>query len=415
MQKTNFSVVNISTIFLSCRVAKASGTLTAHKQVAYLWAKSLGGDSAVKLLSKFNLLEAAIDYASENCSFEFASDLARTGMKSKMPDIHLKYAMFLEDEGKFPDAEAEFVKAEKPKEAVLMYVHNQDWDNAQRVAQTHDPDSLNDVLIGQARVAFESKDYPRAEAYLLRAQRPDLAVKYYREVTMWQDALRITREYLPNKLAILQAEYERDIADKGPSGPEGMVKQAHDWEAQGQYAQAISCYCKVTSDMTSDIRVLEKCWTKASELALKFFPQEKASAVVEMVGPRLIEIHKHSKAAELYINVDLIKEAVDALMQGGDFQKAKRVAKEFAPQLEGYVDDKYKNHLKHQGDTKAMASVDVETALDMYVERGQWEKCIETAEKVNFKVWHPPISNSHVSLYFFISFLSSICRFYISI
>ena len=26
----------------------------------------LGGDSAVKLLTKFNLLEAAIDYASEN-------------------------------------------------------------------------------------------------------------------------------------------------------------------------------------------------------------------------------------------------------------------------------------------------------------------------------------------------------------
>jgi intraflagellar transport protein 172 len=34
--------------------------------VAYLWAKSLGGDSAVKLLNKFGLLEAAIDYASEN-------------------------------------------------------------------------------------------------------------------------------------------------------------------------------------------------------------------------------------------------------------------------------------------------------------------------------------------------------------
>ncbi len=31
-----------------------------------MWAKSLGGDSAVKLLSKFGLLEAAIDYAAEN-------------------------------------------------------------------------------------------------------------------------------------------------------------------------------------------------------------------------------------------------------------------------------------------------------------------------------------------------------------
>ena len=44
-------------------------------------------------------------------------------MKNKMPDIHLKYAMFLEDEGKFKEAETEFIKASKPKEAVLMYVH----------------------------------------------------------------------------------------------------------------------------------------------------------------------------------------------------------------------------------------------------------------------------------------------------
>ena len=47
-------------------MAKNAGGATAAKQVAYLWAKSLGGDSAVKLLNKFGLLEAAIDYASEN-------------------------------------------------------------------------------------------------------------------------------------------------------------------------------------------------------------------------------------------------------------------------------------------------------------------------------------------------------------
>lgn len=41
-------------------------------------------------------------------------------MKNKLPDIHLKYAMYLEDEGKFQEAEDEFIKAAKPKEAVLM-------------------------------------------------------------------------------------------------------------------------------------------------------------------------------------------------------------------------------------------------------------------------------------------------------
>ena len=162
------------------RVAKAQGGPTAAKPVAYLWAKNLGGDSAVKLLNKFGLLDAAIDYAAENCAFDFAFELCTVAMKEKLPDVHLKHAMYLEDEGKFPEAEAEFVKAGRPKEAVLMYVHNQDWDSAQRVAESHDSDSVADVLVGQARFAFEEKDFTKAESYLLRAQRPELAIKFYK-------------------------------------------------------------------------------------------------------------------------------------------------------------------------------------------------------------------------------------------
>ena len=48
------------------QLAKAEGGTNAANQVAYLWAKSLGGDSAVKLLTKFGLLEAAIDFATKN-------------------------------------------------------------------------------------------------------------------------------------------------------------------------------------------------------------------------------------------------------------------------------------------------------------------------------------------------------------
>ena len=62
----------------------------------------------------------------------------------------------------------------------FRYVHSQDWDSAQRVAEQHDPDSVADVLVGQARFAFEEKEFQKAEAFLLRAQRPELAVKYYK-------------------------------------------------------------------------------------------------------------------------------------------------------------------------------------------------------------------------------------------
>ncbi|XP_063296607.1 intraflagellar transport protein 172 homolog, partial [Pelobates fuscus] len=92
--------------------------------------------------------------------------------------VYLTFCMALQ--GRFAEAESEFVKAGKPNEAVLMYVHNQDWDAAQRVAELHDTDGVGHVLKGQAHFAFEQKEYQKAEALLLRAQRPDIAVHYYK-------------------------------------------------------------------------------------------------------------------------------------------------------------------------------------------------------------------------------------------
>ena len=54
-------------------------------------------------------------------------------------------------QGKFREAEESFAAAGKPKEAVLMYVHQQAWDDAQRVAELHCPESVSDVLIGQVQ------------------------------------------------------------------------------------------------------------------------------------------------------------------------------------------------------------------------------------------------------------------------
>ena len=57
-------------------------------------------------------------------SFEFAFELAKIAMKEKLPEISNKYALYLEDRGEYDEAAAEFIKANKPKEAVLMFVFN---------------------------------------------------------------------------------------------------------------------------------------------------------------------------------------------------------------------------------------------------------------------------------------------------
>ena len=101
-------------------MAKNSGGNNAAKQVAYLWARTMGGESAVKLLRKLGYLDQCIEYACESLQFDFAFELAKGSPPSKVQEIHYKHAMALEDDGKFPDAEEAFIRAGKPREAVLM-------------------------------------------------------------------------------------------------------------------------------------------------------------------------------------------------------------------------------------------------------------------------------------------------------
>ena len=357
------------------RVAQTHGGPNAAKQVAFLWAKTLGGESAVKLLTKFGILEQGIDYACESYQFEFAFELAKLAAKDKMVDIHCKYAMALEDEGKFKEAENQFIKAKKPKEAVLMYVHNQDWDSAQRVAEEHDQASVADVLVGQAKVAFEAGNFAKFESLLLRAQRPELAVKQYRDTGMWPEALRMCKEYLPHKLKALQDEFDQQSLAESGRDVNVLLDQAQQWVETGEYERAVDCYLKVDRSNTNDTTTMATAWTKAAELAIKFLDSDKAIDVAQIAGPNLVmiscwwftfnyvysclyfnqqyflqvEVGRHSAAAQLYMGVEMIKEAIDAFISAQEWGKAKKVAKELEPRLEPYVDQRYKDFLKNEG------------------------------------------------------------------
>ncbi|KAK7792281.1 hypothetical protein R5R35_013312 [Gryllus longicercus] len=376
------------------RVAKSHGGAQAANQVAYLWAKSLGGESAVKLLSKFNLLEISIDYACENYQFEFAFDLARSAMKSKMPDIHYKYAMALEDDGKFKEAEEQFILAGKPREAVLMYVHNQDWPNAQRVAEKHEPESVTEVLQGEAKEAFKRENYQRFESLLLRAQKADLIIKQYKDAGMWVDALRVCKEFLPSHLTTLQADYEREVGVKGSHDASTLLTAANNWEQSGDYKAAIDCLIKVTNANTNDSSLLIKAWTQAADLTNRYLEGAEAVEVVKILGPRLAEVGQHTAAAQLYIGADMIKEAIDIFIEAEEWGKAKKVAQELEPRYESYVENRYKESLRREGRADQLADVDIIGALDLLSEQGQWMKCLDTARQHG-----PNVLHKYVALY----------------
>lgn len=80
----------------------------------------------------------------------------------------------------------------------------------------------------------------------------------------------------------------------------------------------------------------------------------------------------------MYLQVDLVKEAINALMEGKEWNKAKKVARELEPKYEAYVDDKYKEHLKDTGKAE-----DVSFTFILCV-------CIPSASCLHVDIWFCP-------------------------
>ncbi|XP_050543646.1 intraflagellar transport protein 172 homolog isoform X2 [Daktulosphaira vitifoliae] len=377
------------------KIAKNNGGERAAEQVAFLWAKSLGGDSAVKLLNRLGLLNECIDHANDSYQFEFAFELAKSGNAERLPDVHYKYALVLEDDGKFQEAEFHFVAGLKPKEAVLMYTHNQDWDNAERVAAEHDKSSIPDVLLSRAKIEFEAANYSKFEALVLRCQKPELIVKQYKEKGMWVEALKACREYIPTKLNDLQAEYDKECGARVTRDINSLFVQSSQWEQNGEFKTAVDCLLKVTSKNCKDERIILKTLNEAMRMTLKYLEGDECTDTVKILGPRLMEYGEHLSAAKVFICAEMMKEAIDAFIAGDYWSKARKLASELDPSFERYISECYKNHLKKEGKPEQLlADMNIEEALDMLSAQGKWSKCLDIARPHGQVVLH-----KYVALY----------------
>ncbi|KAJ6223282.1 hypothetical protein RDWZM_001827 [Blomia tropicalis] len=208
------------------RVSRAHGGAVAAKQVAFHWSQTLANPSeAIKLLNRYGLSNQVLDYAIEINEYDFALALIIAGgpeLRHKLVDVRVKYALWLETEGKYHEAESMFIEANKPKEAVLMYLHAYQFDEALRVAETSlndDEEVIKDVLTAQARFMFDrdkqtfgidsanfTTTLSKVESLLLRAGRIEIAVRLYKDVGLWNEAGRICEQYAPHLIEQLKRE-----------------------------------------------------------------------------------------------------------------------------------------------------------------------------------------------------------------
>lgn len=150
----------------------------------------------------------------------------------------------IQDNGEFDEAEAAFLRANKPREAIEMYTHQQQWSAALRVAQAHDAASVTAILRQQGDALVTAGKLADAETVFTKAHAPERAVRAYRNAGQWEDALRVARHWQPELVA--ETEAARAAATHGPgAGGDGGVaarlQQARLLERQ-VFPQALSSF-----------------------------------------------------------------------------------------------------------------------------------------------------------------------------
>ena len=365
----------------SIRVAKFYGGINACKRVTIALLMAVGVVEGSKYLSKHGLVEAAIEHATENGAFDMAFELANLNMPKKLPDIHLKHALFLEDDERFGEAEGEFIKAGKPREAIDMYVHQQDWESATRVAESYDPAAVPDVLIAQAKVRSDSGDPKGAEELYLKASRPDLALATYQEASMWEDALRIAQYHLPHRVAEISGSYNVAKARSGKGGSKSdYFATGRSWEQGKQWQQAIDAYLGAKKEHIESIHDLEELWDRAIEIARNYVPIRYVEVGLE-VANRLIDLQREETAADILFDIGRHEEAINVCLNARKFEKAKQLG-QGDPTLRRMVEESYQSHLVMNEDAKELVELgQTDAALDVLAKRGDWQHLWEVAAK----------------------------------
>lgn len=93
------------------RVAKKASGEKAAQQVALMWARTLAPELGARLLTRLEYLDACLPLACEAGLFDWALEVVKYAPSSEQQrEVHYRYAMALEDEGRFADAEREFLQ-----------------------------------------------------------------------------------------------------------------------------------------------------------------------------------------------------------------------------------------------------------------------------------------------------------------
>lgn len=90
----------------------------------------------------------------------------------------------------------------------------------------------------------------------------------------------------------------------------------------------------------------------------------------------------------MFLQADRLKDAVTSLVAVGEWDRARRIVHELAPDLEPYLEEKYRDAMANEGEMERLAEVDGNAALEMMARKGQWSQLFEAASSQSQEVLH---------------------------
>ena len=94
-----------------------------------MWARTLAPELGARLLSRLGYFDACLQLASDAGLFDWALEAVKYGSAEQQKDVHYRYAMALEDEGRFSDAEREFLRGEISFTYLYIFLFNLSFEN----------------------------------------------------------------------------------------------------------------------------------------------------------------------------------------------------------------------------------------------------------------------------------------------
>ncbi|CAG9326113.1 unnamed protein product [Blepharisma stoltei] len=357
------------------RLAKAYGGPKEIAEVARKWAETHAGKGGGSdLLMKQGLVEAALEFEVEQRNYDAAFRLAEAHCRHRLNDVHLSYALYLEDENRWKEAEEEFIKAGRAQEAVNMYEHQGDFYSALRVARQYCPDMVPEILSSQAKYHIDRGEFPKAEQCLLAAKLPEKAVEMYANARMRNDAIRVAKDHAPHLVS-------RVINVEEATGAEDMKQTARVLEQSRDYVKAINAYLSISQDVTNDFDLLEEVWERAVQLAMTY-DKDRCQQIIMLVSQRLKGIQRYDAAADMYAGIGQYEEAIKCYIEGKDFKRAKEMVMsikntDIEAKLRNLVENEEKKYLQAKGDYTGLMPLDRNAARDIIISGGDWEGALE--------------------------------------